>query len=82
MLYATQRWQRASRKFLARNPLCADCGDLGAVEAASEVDHIRPHRGDPKLFWRRSNWQPLCKRCHSRKTAREVFHPTGGAREI
>nr|WP_292832122.1 HNH endonuclease signature motif containing protein [Mesorhizobium sp.] len=22
-----------------------------------------------RLFWDRSNWQPLCKPCHDRKTA-------------
>jgi len=37
-----------------------------------EVDHIRPHRGDPSLFWDRSNnWQALCSMHHSAKTARE-----------
>lgn len=41
------------------------------VEAASVVDHIVPHKGDQKLFWRRSNWQSLCKRCHDVKTATE-----------
>jgi 5-methylcytosine-specific restriction enzyme A len=38
------------------------------------VDHITPHKGDRQMFWDRSNWQSLCHRCHSRKTAREVFH--------
>ena len=32
------------------------------------IDHIIPHRGDPILFWDRSNWQPLCKDCHDHKT--------------
>jgi 5-methylcytosine-specific restriction protein A len=77
-LYADPRWRRAARRYLDRHPLCADCGELGAVEAATEVDHIVPHRGDAQLFWDRSNWQPLCHRCHSRKTAREVFHGKGG----
>jgi 5-methylcytosine-specific restriction endonuclease McrA len=31
---------------------------------ATIVDHVIPHRGDRKLFWSRSNWQPLCKPCH------------------
>ncbi|WP_390622926.1 HNH endonuclease [Ralstonia syzygii] len=38
---------------------------------ATVVDHIVPHKGDQHLFWRRSNWQALCKACHDRKTARE-----------
>jgi 5-methylcytosine-specific restriction endonuclease McrA len=32
---------------------------------ASTVDHIIQHRGDHVLFWNRSNWQPLCARCHN-----------------
>ncbi|MCR8827199.1 HNH endonuclease [Photobacterium sp. TY 1-4] len=41
---------------------------------ATDVDHITPHKGDRRLFFDQSNWQSLCKSCHSRKTAREVFH--------
>jgi len=77
-LYSTERWRRERRLFLDRHPLCVDCAELGAVEVATDVDHITPHRGDRKLFFDRSNWQGLCHRCHSRKTAREVFHAKGG----
>jgi len=41
------------------------------VQAATVVDHIKPHRGDKTLFWERSNWQALCKQCHDIKTAKE-----------
>lgn len=68
------KWQKASKLFLDANPLCVACLGTGTVEPSTEVDHIIPHRGDPKLFWRRSNWQALCKTCHSAKTARETFH--------
>ncbi|MGM9590559.1 MAG: HNH endonuclease signature motif containing protein, partial [Faecousia sp.] len=40
----------------------------GRLTPATVVDHIIPHRGDRKLFWDESNWQPLCKDCHNRKT--------------
>ncbi|MDU4255568.1 HNH endonuclease signature motif containing protein [Pseudomonas sp.] len=50
--------------FLHANPLCAECMKLGRRRPATVVDHIVPHRGDSVLFWRRSNWQPLCKPCH------------------
>lgn len=73
-LYANPRWVKASKAYLRDNPLCVDCQELGVVEPATDVDHIEPHKGDRKLFWDRSNWQSLCHRCHSRKTAREVFH--------
>jgi len=29
------------------------------------VDHIKPHRNDPVLFWSRTNWQPLCTDHHN-----------------
>ena len=71
--YATARWRNARRRFLMAHPLCVDCAGLGLVVAAQDVDHIRPHRGDARLMWDQTNWQALCKSCHSRKTAREVF---------
>ncbi|MGI6057135.1 MAG: HNH endonuclease [Bilifractor sp.] len=29
-----------------------------------------PHP-DQKIFWDRSNWQALCKKCHDKKTGQE-----------
>lgn len=82
-LYADRRWKAAAKTFIKRNCLCVDCLELGVVEDATDVDHIKPHKGDRKVFWDRSNWQALCHRCHSRKTAREVLHKgTGGGSEI
>lgn len=73
-LYATVRWRKARLWYLDRYPLCRDCAELGGVVVATDVDHVIPHRGDARLFWDQSNWQGLCKACHSRKTAREVWH--------
>jgi 5-methylcytosine-specific restriction enzyme A len=48
------------------------CERDGRVTAASVVDHITPHRGDPALFWQAGNHQSLCASCHnSRKQAEE-----------
>ena len=69
------RWQKASKAFLQSHPLCAECRKQGRYTKATVVDHIVPHRGDQKLFWDRSNWQPLCKACHDRKTWREDNRP-------
>lgn len=53
------------------NPWCVACASEGVAEAATVVDHVRPHRGDAVLFWDRANWAALCKRHHDSKTARE-----------
>lgn len=49
---------------------------VGRLTQATVVDHIVPHRGDQKLFWDESNWQPLCKPCHDKKTWNEDNNPT------
>lgn len=65
------RWQRARIVHLQQEPFCRACRAEGKAVAATEVDHIRPHKGDMVLFWNRNNWQSLCSRCHKRKTVRE-----------
>lgn len=52
-------WRKARAEYLADHPYCRMCG-----HPASVVDHIIPHRGDKRLFWHRTNWQPLCQPCH------------------
>ena len=72
---ATQRgydskWQKASKTFLAKpeNRLCA----CGCGRVADMVDHIRPHRNDVKLFWDKSNWQPMASSpCHNSRKQRQ-----------
>ncbi|MDE1714925.1 HNH endonuclease signature motif containing protein (plasmid) [Chromobacterium amazonense] len=79
-------WIRASRAYRARHPFCVACQQRdGRLVTAEHVDHIQPPRyreamesGDParmaeakRRFWDSSNWQSLCRPCHSRKTARE-----------
>ena len=65
------RWQKERAEFLRANPLCVECGRRGRVVRATVVDHKIPHRGDPVLFWDRSNWQGLCQEDHNEKTKME-----------
>lgn len=59
-------WQKARAEYLAINPYCRCCGGHAVV-----VDHVKPHRGDRRLFWDKRNWQPLCVRCHSSMKQRQ-----------
>jgi len=65
------RWKKARKIYLKSNPLCVRCLAEGKYKKATVVDHIVPHRGDKRLFWNKSNWQALCKKCHDRKTMTE-----------
>ena len=55
-------WQRLRKVILASEPLCRSCGVI-----AEEVDNIDgdSRNNDP------ANLRPLCKPCHSRRTARD-----------
>ncbi len=64
-------WQKARAGFLRSHPLCVRHQERGELVPAVVVDHIPPHKGDTDLFWSRTNWQALCKRCHDVKTATE-----------
>lgn len=74
-------WQKARAQYLQEHPLCEMCQALKPprITAATVVDHRIPHRGDQRLFWDRSNWQPLCKPHHD--GAKQSIEKTGRAPE-
>lgn len=63
-LYKTARWTKGRAWFLRQNPLCVFCGEEGIATPATILDHIKPHKGDEKLFYDQTNWQGLCKPHH------------------
>ena len=69
-IYDQAVWERLRRAILSKEPLCRQCKRDGVNEKATEVDHIVPlsQGGRP---YHVDNLQPLCKPCHSRKTAAE-----------
>ena len=69
--YKTSRWQYMRLQQLQREPLCAICRANGDYVSATVADHIKPHKGDARLFYDADNLQSLCKQCHDRKTATE-----------
>ena len=62
------KWQRVSKAYLRKHPLCVKGRAEGKYVTATVVDHIQAHRGDAVLMWNQDNWQALCKPCHDRKT--------------
>jgi 5-methylcytosine-specific restriction protein A len=67
----TGKWAKARAQHLHAHPLCVHCFSKNLITPATELDHIVPHKGNMSLFWDVSNWQGLCKKCHSTKTAKE-----------
>lgn len=65
------RWQKARKNFLSQHPLCRMCEREGRVTAATVVDHIEPHRGDPVKFWDENNWMSICKMHHDSHKQRQ-----------
>ena len=75
--YGSSRWQAVRKRYLVAHPLCVSClaKDPPVYSKATVVDHVKPHRGDPKLFWDESNFQALCVQCHNEKTLTEDINP-------
>lgn len=61
----TNEWYRESKAWLAAlgSPQCA----CGCGRQADMVDHRVAPKGDMRLFWDRSNWQPYNGLCNRRK---------------
>ncbi|WP_421505513.1 HNH endonuclease [Brucella pseudogrignonensis] len=72
------RWAKARLTFLARSPICIGCEAIGRIEAATIVDHVDPHHGDPEKFWNSGMWQSCCKWHHdSIKQSLERMYAVG-----
>lgn len=68
-----RKWRKYRAQYLVHNPLCVcdECKQRDIPLPADVVDHIVPHKGDYALFWDPNNHQPMAKRCHDAKTAKE-----------
>lgn len=65
----TSHWSRFAKAYLREHPLCVKCQERGRVEAAFCVDHIDGKGPLGERGYDPTNLQPLCERCHNRKTA-------------
>lgn len=80
--YNLARWKKLRARVFKRDLFTCRCGcDHIEHDAAQLVaDHIKPHRGDPALFWDERNIQTLRKSpCHDKvKQAQEHRDRFGG----
>lgn len=76
-------WEKFSRDYRARNPLCVECLRKGITSMATVVDHKRRLRDCPELKFDKRNLQSLCTACHNAKTRAESRLPSrqGGGSE-
>ena len=50
-------------------PVMSRCHAEGRIVAATQTDHVVPHKGNQALFWdSEHNWQSLCAECGARKS--------------
>lgn len=64
--YSLARWKRLRMETLTRDRFtCSMCGKLQGDTSKLVADHIKPHRGNPTLFWDRENLTTLCAPCHA-----------------
>ncbi len=78
-LYDSASWRKVLRpRQLQREPLCRMCKEQGKLVPAEIVDHIKPHRGDPALFFDENNLASLCKQHHD--SGKQSFEKTGKSR--
>jgi len=72
-MYQTDAWKQLRAAQLLQEPFCRACAVRSLRVPATDVDHIRDHKGDWALFTDAGNLESLCHSCHSRKTARELW---------
>lgn len=79
--YHTSRWRKLRANIIANEPLCRECDRNGLTTLAQMVDHINPvstgvnEANQDYLMWSADNLQPLCNRCHNKKSGQESHEP-------
>lgn len=71
--YKTRDWWKIRSKRLKEEPFCRVCAKQKRFDPSYQidtsqrliVDHVRPHKGDQRLFFDYNNTQVLCAHHHN-----------------
>ena len=79
--YNSKEWRATRNYYIQMHPLCEECSRQNKTTGGYCVDHIKPismggHRTD------RSNLQPLCRKCHDKKSSQEAVEYRGGIKTL
>jgi len=69
--YKTKRWERFSRAYRDRYPLCAECLRQGFTVKATDVHHRVPIQDGSVSPFNEDYLEGLCKACHAKATLAE-----------
>lgn len=74
--YGTPRWKKLRQAVLIRDAYICQrtgliCGGRYPAPDSPTVNHKRPHRGDPVLFWDPDNLETVSKEVHDTLIQRE-----------
>lgn len=72
-IYWSYKWKKFRNRFIQENPLCLHCKSEGIICEATVADHILPINQGGEAY-DVSNLQPLCKKHHDLKSAKEAHH--------
>jgi hypothetical protein len=64
--YASTRWVKLRKAFLAENPVCTKCNR----ELATHAHHVKPRETHPDLQFDWDNLAPRCQPCHNAEEVR------------
>jgi len=70
--YQSARWKSVRKVVLHDAPTCPTCMNLGRVNSAAHVDHVKLHDTDGIDFYDVRNLWGLCVSCHSTKSSLEA----------
>ena len=75
--YNSRKWRKFSRDYKNKNPFCVQCEADGIVKQSEVTDHIETYEVCPDGFdldkLEEKYMQPLCKKCHDRKSGKEAY---------